>query len=259
MPASFSVEYEGRTVEVIPDPIWEQDRVRLVVDGETVAETKANAKQTVLAGDGFEVRAVMPFWGGSVKRASLVPDGGDEEYELDPEPGTRAARVAAWGRRHPKLYASRYVLSGAAQVAAAIIGFTFLLRLSPRSRGRRSTCPTCPGSTCRTCRCRRFRSIWSCPGGCRRCWTPSRTGCRSWSGSCWPRASSSAGRSCAATARLPRVLEIDTPHGPAHAHPHLVDGASTVLVLGHGAGGGVGAPDLEAATQTATRRACRCT
>ena len=131
MPASFSVEYEGRTVEVIPDPIWEQDRVRLVVDGETVAETKANAKQTVLAGDGFEVRAVVPFWGGSVKRASLVPDGRDEEYELDPEPGTRAARVAAWGRRHPKLYASRYVLSGAAQVAAAIIGFTFLLRLIP--------------------------------------------------------------------------------------------------------------------------------
>jgi len=131
MPASFSVEYEGRTVEVIPDPIWEQDRVRLVVDGETVAQTKANAKHTVLAGDGFEVRAVMPFWGGSVKRASLVPDGGDEEYELDPEPGTRAARLAAWGRRHPKLHASRYVLSGAAQVAAAIIGFAFLLRLIP--------------------------------------------------------------------------------------------------------------------------------
>ena len=64
-------------------------------------------------------------------------------------------------------------------------------------------------------------------------------------------ASSTAGRSSAATARLARVLEIDTPHGPAHAHPHLVDGASTVLVLGHGAGGGVGAPDLKAATQTA--------
>ena len=102
MPASFSVEYEGRRVEVIPDPIWEQDRVRLVVDGETVAETKANAKQTVLAGDGFEVRAVMPFWGGSVKRASLVPDGGDEEYELDPEPGTRAARRGRVGAPAPE-------------------------------------------------------------------------------------------------------------------------------------------------------------
>ena len=48
--------------------------------------------------------------------------------------------------------------------------------------------------------------------------TPSRTGCRSWSGSCWPRASSSGARSCAA--QLPRVLELETPHGPARAHLH---------------------------------------
>ena len=131
MPASFSIEYEGRTVEVIPDPLWEQDRVRLVVDGETVAERKANGKQTVLEGDGFEVRAVMPFWGGSVSRASLVPAGSDDEYELDPEPGTRAARIAAWGRAHPTLYASRYVISGATQVAIAVIGLTFALKLLP--------------------------------------------------------------------------------------------------------------------------------
>lgn len=131
MPASFSVEYEGRTVELIPDPIWEQDRVRLVVDGETVAESKANGKKTVLAGEGFEVRAVMPFWGGSVSRATLVPAGEDVEYELDPAAGTRAARIAAWGRTHPKLYASRYVLTGAAQVAMAIIGITFALKLLP--------------------------------------------------------------------------------------------------------------------------------
>ncbi|MDA0183492.1 hypothetical protein OJ997_24500 [Solirubrobacter phytolaccae] len=131
MPAKFSVEYEGRTVEVIPDALWERDRVRLVVDGETVAERKANGKRTVLEGDGFEVRAVMPFWGGSVSRASLVPEGSEDEYELDPEPGTRAARQADWGRRHPGLYASRYVLTGVAQVAAAIIGITFALRLLP--------------------------------------------------------------------------------------------------------------------------------
>ena len=44
---------------------------------------------------------------------------------------------------------------------------------------------------------------------------------------------------------------LETPHGPAQVHLHLVEGASTVLVLGHGAGGGVGAPDLKAATETA--------
>ncbi|MBE2319641.1 hypothetical protein DVA67_026975 [Solirubrobacter sp. CPCC 204708] len=129
MPTTFSVQYEGRTIEVVPDAITERDRVRLLVDGETVAGSKANGRNTVLAGDGLEVRAVMPFWGGSVTSASLVVE--DGEIELEPEPGTRAARRAAFARAHPKLYASRHVVSGAAQVAAAIIGFTFLLGLLP--------------------------------------------------------------------------------------------------------------------------------
>jgi uncharacterized protein len=47
------------------------------------------------------------------------------------------------------------------------------------------------------------------------------------------------------------ILSLDTPHGEARAHLQLVDGASKVLVLGHGAGGGVGAPDLVAASETA--------
>jgi predicted alpha/beta-hydrolase family hydrolase len=45
--------------------------------------------------------------------------------------------------------------------------------------------------------------------------------------------------------------ELETPHGPARAHIHPVDGASGALVLGHGAGGGVGARDLLAATTAA--------
>jgi uncharacterized protein len=50
---------------------------------------------------------------------------------------------------------------------------------------------------------------------------------------------------------VPDVLEIATPHGPARAHPQLVDGARAGLILGHGAGGGVNAPDLVAATRAA--------
>jgi uncharacterized protein len=46
-------------------------------------------------------------------------------------------------------------------------------------------------------------------------------------------------------------IEIDTPHGPARAHLHAAEEPRAVLVLGHGAGGGVEAPDLVAATQTA--------
>ena len=85
----------------------------------------------MLAGDGFEIRAVMPFWGGSVMRAELVPADGGAPVLLEPEPGTRAARRAKFEREHPRLYASRHVVKGAAQVAIAIIGLTFLLRFLP--------------------------------------------------------------------------------------------------------------------------------
>jgi predicted alpha/beta-hydrolase family hydrolase len=50
---------------------------------------------------------------------------------------------------------------------------------------------------------------------------------------------------------MPDVLEIATLHGPARAHLHLTDGAGGALVLGHGAGGGVTAPDLVAAAKAA--------
>ena len=47
------------------------------------------------------------------------------------------------------------------------------------------------------------------------------------------------------------VLEIETPHGLARAHLHGVERPRVALVLGHGAAGGVSAPDLVAATDAA--------
>lgn len=47
------------------------------------------------------------------------------------------------------------------------------------------------------------------------------------------------------------ALEIETPHGPARAHLHPVAEPGAALVLGHGAGGGVDAPDLAATTDAA--------
>ena len=46
-------------------------------------------------------------------------------------------------------------------------------------------------------------------------------------------------------------LEIETPHGPARAHVRPADDARGLLVLGHGAGGGVGARDIVAAAGAA--------
>ena len=50
-------------------------------------------------------------------------------------------------------------------------------------------------------------------------------------------------------------MEVQTPHGPARAHLRLVEHPRAALVLGHGAGGGVTAPDLAAVTDAARAQA----
>ncbi len=50
-----------------------------------------------------------------------------------------------------------------------------------------------------------------------------------------------------------RATTIETPHGPARAHLERVPQPRGALVLGHGAGGGIAAPDLAAAARAARR------
>lgn len=52
----------------------------------------------------------------------------------------------------------------------------------------------------------------------------------------------------------PQIDTLDTPHGPARAHLHRAKAPVGALILGHGAGGGIGAPDLVAATGAALSR-----
>jgi predicted alpha/beta-hydrolase family hydrolase len=47
------------------------------------------------------------------------------------------------------------------------------------------------------------------------------------------------------------ATEVETPQGAARVHLHPTGDARAALLLGHGAGGGVEAPDLVAATQVA--------
>jgi uncharacterized protein len=48
-----------------------------------------------------------------------------------------------------------------------------------------------------------------------------------------------------------KTVDLETPHGPGRAHLHQSDDARAALVLGHGAAGGVEAPDLVVATKVA--------
>ncbi len=47
------------------------------------------------------------------------------------------------------------------------------------------------------------------------------------------------------------TLELDTPHGPARAHVQAAGRPVGALALGHGAGGGIHAPDLQAVAAAA--------
>lgn len=47
------------------------------------------------------------------------------------------------------------------------------------------------------------------------------------------------------------MLELETPHGLARADVRVARGSRGAVVLGHGAGGGIGAPDLVAVTRAA--------
>jgi predicted alpha/beta-hydrolase family hydrolase len=47
------------------------------------------------------------------------------------------------------------------------------------------------------------------------------------------------------------LLDVDTPHGLARVHLHRGERPAAALLLGHGAGGGVGAKDLVTATEVA--------
>ncbi len=56
-----------------------------------------------------------------------------------------------------------------------------------------------------------------------------------------------------ASPRTPVTVELETPHGLARAHIHRLPNARGSLVLGHGAGGGVDTPDLDAVARAAAR------
>lgn len=47
-------------------------------------------------------------------------------------------------------------------------------------------------------------------------------------------------------------VTVDTPHGPARVELHSAEEGRAALLLGHGAGGGIDAPDLVAVTRAAT-------
>jgi hypothetical protein len=76
MATRFGVEHDGRRVEIEPEGTWTGDVVRLYVDDEQVAEAKKYGSPVVVAADGLEITAHMAWYGGAVRSAELVANGG---------------------------------------------------------------------------------------------------------------------------------------------------------------------------------------
>jgi hypothetical protein len=73
----------------------------------------------------------LAWHGMAVTRAVLTAPGGSE-VELEPEPGSAAARRARFAREHPGLYAARHAAKGVGKALGPLIGIGLLLGLLPR-------------------------------------------------------------------------------------------------------------------------------
>ena len=107
---------------------------RLLVDGTEVDTGTAEEIGSVELGkDTDHHTRVAWWWTGRVARCALIEPGvGKEQHRSTPyapPPGTRAARVHAWGERHPHLYAARHVVLNLLGTAAAILGIGALMGL----------------------------------------------------------------------------------------------------------------------------------
>ena len=104
-----------------------RNRARLLVDGTEVDEGASEEIGHVdLGKDSGHPTQVAWWWTGRVARCALVEPGeGDvrrRSVPYAPPPGTRAARVHAWGEAHPNLYAARHVIINVGGTIIAILG-----------------------------------------------------------------------------------------------------------------------------------------
>ena len=138
--ATYTLRHRGAdlTVETSVGEGKAKNLARLVVDGTEVDAGTAEEIGSVELGQDTEHHTrVAWWWTGRVGTVALIETGAGEERHrrlpYAPPPGTRAARVHAWGERHPTLYAARHVVINVLGTAAAVFGIGALLSaLVPR-------------------------------------------------------------------------------------------------------------------------------
>jgi hypothetical protein len=130
MPVSFGSDLTGRRIDIRPKG-WNSDgRYELLIDGEVVTEAKPKDRKVELRHEDVEVKARLAWHEQSIIWAEVTVGDG-ESMPLDPEPGSRQAKLESYAERHPKLYAARHVVFGVGQVVIPILGVGLVLGLLP--------------------------------------------------------------------------------------------------------------------------------
>ncbi len=134
--ATYTLRDRGHdlTVETWVEPGRKPNRARLLVDGTEVDQAQADEIGDVRLGRGTSHHTkVSWWWRGRLAGVALVEPGHAEEHRrripYAPPPGTRAARLHAWGEAHPRLWAARHVAGWAAGTLVALLGVNVAIRL----------------------------------------------------------------------------------------------------------------------------------
>lgn len=131
-PARWTLDCDGRRLEVELTTVGLRNRVRLFADGEQVAEQLSRSERATLAGAGVTVKARWGWFGG-IKECIAVLDAAEgekgAELAFTPPADSRAERLEALARERPALYASRHVAIAAGKLLLGVLGVGALLGL----------------------------------------------------------------------------------------------------------------------------------
>lgn len=130
MPVAFGTDISGRRIDIRPKGWTSDGKYELLLDGEVVSETKPkNGRVEVSHGD-VTVKAKLTTFEQSIRWAEATVGEG-ESVPLDPEPGSRQAKLEEYAVSHPKLYAARHVVVGIGKVVIPILGVGLVFNLLP--------------------------------------------------------------------------------------------------------------------------------
>lgn len=130
MPVTFGTDLTGQRIDLRPKGWTSDGKYQLLVDGEVVAEAKPKDAKVEVRHGSLKVRAKLAWHEQSIRWAEVAVEGG-EALPLDPEPGSRQAKLEAYAAKHPKLYAACHVAAGIGQVVIPLLGIGLALSFLP--------------------------------------------------------------------------------------------------------------------------------